>query len=1241
MGVGRWIAGLCLSGLLQLVPVVADGQSSAAVEQLLQQARALNEKGRTERAVAAYQKVLRSEPANVEALRQLGEWHAKNGRRGEAQEYLTRLKQAPGGEEAYKQVRAALAVGKAYGSLLQQARDAVAAGQLDDAVGLYRKSFGGAQPPPSLALEFYQTLGGTRDGWDEAKEGLGRYASEHPQNAQAQLAYAQHLTYRESARRQGIARLQELLHERAVAGAAQKSLRQALLWLNAKPADASSYRDFLEHVPGDLRVREKLNRLSVRGARGRVGEHVAAGYAALDRNELDVARQHFGKVSDSPEGTTGLALIAMREDDFERAEALLEGLSTTAAQRRDLWEEPLKTARFWKIVKRAQEAARLGQYGPAEADLLSATEMPVDDAHIARIILARVLQEQGEFVRAEQQLKIVLAKRPKDEEALAALVGLHMARGEPQLAAETNQRLIELGSERALPADGLAAEGLRQRALQERQKGRLEVAARLLTEAVARAPDSYWVRYDLANVFLETGDLRGARKEADALAEIDAAHPNGRVLRARLEAQAGQYRAALELLSGLKDSDGDGQVGELRRVLTVQRDVADVVRRHRSLGTHGARRALTGIARQVEGESALMAVVALGFADVGEFQRAVSLLQEALAVQPSHNLGLVLQLAAIYLRAGQDDDLQQILQELVADPELSPRQRRDVGRLRIAYAVTRADRLVAAGEQRSALLLLQPLLAEFPDDSNLLCGLGRLFLAMGEFAEARAIFERVLEQDAADPQALEGAVLAAQALQDGAAARQLLDTALRELPRNPRMRLLAARYELQQNRDDAAAMEHLVAARGLLDGSTTTVAASGPRPRVVSDSTAALVRRAAARVKAEEAAPLQAEERLADEIEREIRRIRQRHSLRAQGRPAVRYRAGEQGLGNLVELELPVGLSIPLGYFGSLELGAKVVQLTAGRAELDDTNVAARFGSLGAVSATTQPRDQNDLGVALLSAFTFKDLVRVEIGTLPLGFLFDGFIGKLQVKDTVGDVRWSLHVEREPVTDSMLSYAGTTDPVTGQTWGGVTAQGGGADLSLGDDAFYVYAGGSFHLLLGHEVQNNYRTRASLGAAWLLYDWDAHRVRLGLSGFGMAFAEESSRFTLGHGGYFSPQWFARGSVPVSWSVERERISGGLEVDPGINWFRRQAADYFPTDSTLQAQAAEQGLTNRYGSTTNLGFSLNVRGQVNYQVASFVDAGGEASMHFANDYEEYRLGVLLRFSFQRRIQHADVD
>ena len=109
------------------------------------------------------------------------------------------------------------------------------------AVAAYQEAFGGAVPDNALGIEYYQTLSATPDGWGKAREGLQTMLLRHPEDAHLNFALAQLETYREQSRRAGIDRLAAIAGAPAVGDNVLGVWRQALIWLQAEPADAPRY----------------------------------------------------------------------------------------------------------------------------------------------------------------------------------------------------------------------------------------------------------------------------------------------------------------------------------------------------------------------------------------------------------------------------------------------------------------------------------------------------------------------------------------------------------------------------------------------------------------------------------------------------------------------------------------------------------------------------------------------------------------------------------------------------------------------------------------------------------------------------------------------------------------------------------------------------------------------------------------------------------------------------------------
>ncbi|PTT97023.1 cellulose synthase, partial [Pseudomonas sp. HMWF031] len=339
----------------------------------------------------------------------------------------------------------------------------------------------------------------------------------------------------------------------------------------------------------------------------------------------------------------------------------------------------------------------------------------------------------------------------------------------------------------------------------------------------------------------------------------------------------------------------------------------------------------------------------------------------------------------------------------------------------------------------------------------------------------------------------------------------------------------------------------------------------------------------------------------------------------------IRSNDSESGLSKMTDVETPLEINIPAGE-NRYAVRVTPVSLNAGSVGSDS---AARFGGGGA--SPDGAGSQRDKGVGLSVAYARPDEgVKADLGTTPIGFKYSTAAGGVSVDRPFADnsnVRYGVNVSRRPVTDSVASFAGTTDERTGQSWGGVTANGARAQLSYDDQQVGSYGYGSWHKLLGHNVESNSRTELGGGVYWYLHNAGDSKLTLGLSATGLSFENNQDFFTYGHGGYFSPQSYFALGVPVTWAQRGDRFSYQVKGSVGVQYFDQDAADYFPNDKDLQA-ANNQRYKGQ--SKTGVGYSLSGAGE--YKFGSNFFLGGNLGLDNAQDYKQFTGAMYLRYMFE---------
>lgn len=162
---------------------------SDPVKVLVEQGQYWQSRGNGERAAEAWQKLLRLAPNHPDALYGLAQIELDGGRPEQARAYLAQLRRSHPGSPLIGRLEQAIDLG-GNAQVLQQARQQARSGQTDQALATYQTALGGKAPEGPLALEYYQTLGGTPQGWEEARRGLQKLAGESPNDPQIALALA-------------------------------------------------------------------------------------------------------------------------------------------------------------------------------------------------------------------------------------------------------------------------------------------------------------------------------------------------------------------------------------------------------------------------------------------------------------------------------------------------------------------------------------------------------------------------------------------------------------------------------------------------------------------------------------------------------------------------------------------------------------------------------------------------------------------------------------------------------------------------------------------------------------------------------------------------------------------------------------------------------------------------------------------------------------------------------------------
>ncbi len=367
------------------------------------------------------------------------------------------------------------------------------------------------------------------------------------------------------------------------------------------------------------------------------------------------------------------------------------------------------------------------------------------------------------------------------------------------------------------------------------------------------------------------------------------------------------------------------------------------------------------------------------------------------------------------------------------------------------------------------------------------------------------------------------------------------------------------------------------------------------------------------------------------DIDRQIAEITARTAAEVSGSAQIRARSGEAGLGRLHELSARAAASASLG---EVQFTASISPVSIDGGTLSGSaeqryganqiiNARAIVGAFEPVYAAAPPQSASGAAINLAMA---SGPLSADIGTTPIGFGDIDVAGGVAFSPRLGaNGQGKLWIERRPVTDSVVAYAGARDPVTGQRWGRVMRTGGGVSLSYDDGASGLYGDASYGHYDGEHVADNDSYQVNLGGYIRPYRRGETEVQVGFNLNQQGFDNNQNFFSLGHGGYFSPKSFTSLTAPISVTGRQGPWKFKGAIAPGYQTYNQAGAAYFPMDVALQTELNTLALSDsdvfpRYLAESASGFGISGGLSADYQFRPGASIGGAVNFNTFGVYNE---------------------
>jgi tetratricopeptide (TPR) repeat protein len=846
-----------VSAMLMNVPFAASAQSGVE-KVLLDKARSLAAGGHLDIAVQTWQQVLLADANNREALLGIAKADMQLGKTDEARKYLERLRAAGGNAADISQIQAVPSL-QTQSTRLSEAGRLARAGRYTDAMRIYRDVLGDRPPAGDSALAYYDTEAAIPEERPEAIEGLRRLSKQFPANSSYAVTLGRVLTYDAKTRAEGIA----VLRQYENVSEAKSALQQAEAWNDriqasapatapnqellpapkaptGDPLEASAYRalntgrldeakqqfqTLLDKQPNNPRALSGMGYVSMRqqdfaSAADYLERARAAGTRGLDSN---ISTAHFWQkmAQAGDELKTGDAAAAA--DGYRAALSLkpsnpdaLEGLGGALAQ---AGEDAEAADAFERAVHAgpSRPTAWLGLFlvqssaGNAQAALDISDRMPgsvrtqmtgnpdylralaQDNLALGRKAEAdRVVQQalalpfpnEGRDMPVQKQMQYasllltakkyepairlyrqVVAQNPENGGAWLALVAAqHQISDDDGALASVGNMPQPVFDQQQNNSSFLVLVGSIYQSRQEWPR-----AQKYLEKALSLGPSAPpGIALQLADVYSAEGDTQRAST----------------IYRRELEQNPNSQQAWRGLLNSLHQMNRD------REALHQLASMPEAVR------------------LRLEQEPGYLQTLASIQNATGQTQTALKIFAQISRIYSDQNvdepIDIQIQYGWVLLKVKDDARLYALVSGIANFPDMTDNQQAEFNRLWSTWSVQRANSLIAAGDQRRALAILESAAEAFPKNPDIYNALAAVYLKAGQPKQAVAIYATFDMDHASLPQC-QGAIGAALAARDMKHAEAWLESALDRFKSDPAILKMAAQYEQARGNNDRAA----------------------------------------------------------------------------------------------------------------------------------------------------------------------------------------------------------------------------------------------------------------------------------------------------------------------------------------------------------------------------------------------------------------------------------------------------
>ncbi|HCS4603594.1 TPA: BCSC C-terminal domain-containing protein, partial [Escherichia coli] len=167
-------------------------------------------------------------------------------------------------------------------------------------------------------------------------------------------------------------------------------------------------------------------------------------------------------------------------------------------------------------------------------------------------------------------------------------------------------------------------------------------------------------------------------------------------------------------------------------------------------------------------------------------------------------------------------------------------------------------------------------------------------------------------------------------------------------------------------------------------------------------------------------------------------------------------------------------------------------------------------------------------------------------------------------------------------------------------------------------------------LTGKNVEDNWRVRWMTGYYYKVINQNNRRVTIGLNNMIWHYDKDLSGYSLGQGGYYSPQEYLSFAIPVMWRERTENWSWELGASGSWSHSRTKTMPRYPLMNLIPTDWQEEDARQSNDGGSSQGFGYTARALLERRVTSNWFVGTAIDIQQAKDYAPSHFLLYVRYS-----------